>query len=158
MKASKSRRNLSPPRGRVATQRQPRASMPARLPGTGGDAWTRAWRKAIRAVAFAAVDSSRPIGIFESLILCVLQGVPIQCSETELRRELCYLEKKGVIRIDRVDGAPWMARIAGPATDADRGDVHVDARTVAETPLRARRRPAGKVGRPSSRRSTRVPR
>lgn len=116
MKPSKSRRNLSPARERVATQRRPRASIPARLPGTGGDAWTRARRKSIRAVAFAAVDTSHPIGIFESLILAVLQGVPIQCSETELHRELCYLEKKGVIRLDRADGALWMASLAGPAT------------------------------------------
>lgn len=112
MKPSKSRRNLSPAREQVATQRRPRASIPARLPGTGGDAWTRARRKAIRAVVFAAVDASRPIGIFESLILAVLQGVLMQCSETELRRELCYLEKKGVIRLDRVGGAPWLVGTA----------------------------------------------
>ena len=180
MKPSKSHRNLPPGRERVTKQRQPRASMPARQAGAGGKAADRAGpnrvqasppgkkfhmsintmrrerRKAIRAIAFAAIESSRPIAIWETTILSVLRGVPIQCRETELRRELCYLEDKGIIRLDRVDGAPWMARIVGPATGFAAGDPHIAARTVDEAPHGARPHPAGKVARADSRRPKRV--
>ena len=113
-------------------------------------------RTDIQIIAFAAIDAGHPIGVNDSLILSVLGNVAVPCSESELRRELCYLEDKGVIRLHRVDGAPWLARLVGPATGIAEGDGHTAARSVAETPDGTKPRPAGKVARADSRRSKRV--
>ena len=86
----------------------------------------------IQVIAFAIIDSGHPIGANEALILRILQNLGIQCSETELRRELCYLEDKGVIRLDRVDGALWLVRLVGPATGITLGDAKIAVRPVAE--------------------------
>ena len=74
-------------------------------------------RTDIQIIAFAAIDAGHPIGVNESLILSVLGNVAVPCSEPELRRELCYLEEKGIIHLDRLDGSGrWRARLVGPAT------------------------------------------
>jgi hypothetical protein len=123
------------------------------------NARSRAQRKDIELIAFAVIDAGHPIGANESLILSVLRNLSIKCSESELRRALCCIEDKGIIRLARVDGAPWTARrLAGPATGIAGGDVHTAARTVAEAPPGARPRPAGKAVRADSRRSKRVSR
>lgn len=125
MKTTKSKRNSQPASKRVATQRQPCVSKCDRLQGAGGNAadragpariQTRARRKQIQEFAVAAIMAGRPFPVAESLILAVIQGMPIQCSETELRRELGYLEEKEVIHLDRIKGGPWLAWIAGQAT------------------------------------------
>ncbi len=115
-------------------------------------------RKDIRVIAFAAIDAGHPIGANESLILRVLGNVAIACSESELRRELCYLEDKGIIRLDRLDGAPWLARLVGPATGIAEGNVYTAARMLAKVQHDARPRPAGKAASVDSRRSKRVSR
>jgi hypothetical protein len=116
-------------------------------------------RKDIQIIAFAVIDAGHPIGADESMILSVLRNVAIQCSETELRRELCYLEDKGIIYLDRLDGlGRWRARLAGLATGIAEGDTHIAARSVDEAPHGAMPHPAGKVARTDSRRSKRVSR
>jgi len=175
-------RNCPPARERVATQRQPRASIVARLPGAGRKAADRAGpnrvqasppgkkshmsnstrprgrRKEIQIIVFAVIDSARPIGVYEPLILSVLRDVSIQCSESQLRRELCYLEEAGVIRLDRVDDAPWRASLAGRATGIAEGDTVSTFWLTFADKFGAMRRPAGKVARADSRRSKRVSR
>ncbi len=137
--------------------------------------WPRARRKMIRLIVVAILDNARPIGAFDSLILSVLRDISIQCSETELRRELRDLEHKGVIRLNRVNDMRWLACLAGPETSVAEGDAHIAARTIPEeplstrntrkipeeplstrntrkipeAPLSARRRPAGRSGRVS---------
>ena len=117
----------------------------------------RARRKDIRIVAFAATDAGHPFGVSESVILSVLGNIGIQCSAAELRRELCYLDEKGIIRLHRLEGAPWMAQLVGPATGIAEHGSHAAASTFTETADSAtRRRPAGKAARGDSRRSKRV--
>ena len=115
-------------------------------------------RKDIRVIAFAAIDAGHPIGANESLILGVLRNVAIACSESELRRELCYLEDKGIIRLDRLDSAPWLARLVGPATGIAEGDAGTAARMLAKVQRGARPKSTGKAARADSRRSKRVSR
>ena len=179
MKSSKSHSKLPATGKRVVTQRQRPALKLTHLvayngkakpierhmrafgvidnsPGvSGGEA---ADRKNIQVIAFAIIDAGHPIGANEFIILRVLQNLSIRCRVAELRRELCYLEGKGIIRIEREPLAPWRVRLVGPATGIAEGDAHTTTRAVAETPRAASPRSAGKAVRADSRRSKRVSR
>lgn len=170
MKPSKSHRNLRATGERIVTQRQPPASELARLVALGrskpldrlmalgrSNAIELTWR--VQVIAFAVIDAGHPIGANESMILNVLHNLSIRCSKAELRSELCDLEEKGIIRLARLGGAPWLARLVGPATGiVAEGGAHATTRAVAETPHAARPRSAGKAVRADSRRSKRVSR
>lgn len=171
MKPSKSHRNLPATGKRIFGQRQPPASEFAHLVALGrskpldrllalGRSRSKAidltWR--VQVIAFAVIDAGHPIGANESMILSVLHNLSIRCSKAELRSELCDLEEKGIIRLERLDGAPWLARLVGPATGIAEGDGHTAARTAAETPDATKPRPVGKVPRADSRGAKRVSR
>jgi hypothetical protein len=78
----------------------------------------------IRECVLAAIAAARPYPVAESLILNALRRMPIQCSETELRRELDYLDDEGLIHLDRLEGAPWLARIAEMNPIANAGTLY----------------------------------
>lgn len=113
-------------------------------------------RKDIQIIAFAAINAGHPFGANEALILSVIRDVGLRCSEAELRRELGFLEDKGVIRLYRVDGAPWLARLVGPAIGISGDDANTAAKTVGASPDGTRPARAVKAARGDSRRSKRV--
>lgn len=179
MKSSKSHSNLPATGKRVVTQRQRPALKLAHLVAYKGQAkpierHMRAFgvidkspgvsggevadRKNIQVIAFAIIDAGHPIGANESMILSVLHNLSIRCSKAKLRSELCDLEEKGIIRLDREPLTPWRVRLVGPATGIAEGDAHTTTRVLAETPHAARARSAGKAVRADSRRSKRVSR
>ena len=179
MKSSKSHSNLPATGKRVVTQRQRPGLKLAHLVAYNGQAkpserHMRAFgvidkspgvscgkaadRKNIQVIAFAIIDAGHPIGANEFMILRVLQNLSIRCRVAELRRELCYLEGKGIIRIEREPLAPWRARLVGPATGIAEGDAYTAAKMLAEVQHGTRPRPVGKAVRADSRRSKRVSR
>jgi len=61
-------------------------------------------RKNIRWRILAVCDSSRDIRLDEQLLLQVLSDTDLDVSPAELRKETSFLEKKGLINIDKDKG------------------------------------------------------
>jgi hypothetical protein len=74
-------------------------------------------RELVRWYVLVAINSGRPEVVAESLILSAIQSVPIQCTALELRRELDYLEERGLVELDRHEGAPWAAKLTRHGVD-----------------------------------------
>ena len=77
----------------------------------------RARREQIRWLILVAVNAGRPEAVAEPLILSAIQGVPVQCTPLELRRELDYLEDRSLIELRRHEGAPWTADLTRHGVD-----------------------------------------
>ncbi len=77
----------------------------------------RARREQIRWIVLDALNHGRPYEVAEPLILSAIQGVPIQCTALDLRRELDYLEERGLIEMKRLEGAPWTAVLTRAGVD-----------------------------------------
>ena len=77
----------------------------------------KARREQIRWLIMVAVNAGRPSAVAESLILGAIQGVPVQCTALEVRRELDYLEDRKLIELERLEGAPWTAELTRDGVD-----------------------------------------
>ena len=65
-------------------------------------------REHIRWIVILALNLARPNGIGESLILSTIQGIPMQCTALELRKELDYLEGCKFIEITQKHAVQWL--------------------------------------------------
>ncbi len=86
----------------------------------------RARRETIRWIALDALNHGRPYAVAEPLILSAIQGVPVQCTALELRRELDYLEERGLAKLHRLEGAPWTAELTRAGVDVVEYTVAVE--------------------------------
>lgn len=77
----------------------------------------KARREQIRWLILVAVNAGRPAAVAEGLILGAIQGVPVQCTALELRRELDYLEDRKLLELHRPEGAPWSAELTRHGVD-----------------------------------------
>jgi hypothetical protein len=77
----------------------------------------KARREQIRWLILVALNSGRPEPVAESLVLGAIQSVPVQCTALELRRELDYLEDRGLVELARLEGAPWSAELSREGVD-----------------------------------------
>jgi len=77
----------------------------------------KAQRETVRWIALDAIHHGRPYPVAEPLILGAIQGVPVQCTALDLRRELDYLEGRGLVLIQRLEGAPWAAELTRAGVD-----------------------------------------
>lgn len=83
----------------------------------------RARRGAIRWHLLSAVNVSRPMGIYTEALLSIIQSVYPDCTHQELRKELDYLEERGLVKIKRDPMDRWFV-------DLTRGGVDVAEYTV----------------------------
>lgn len=86
----------------------------------------KALREQIRWIALDAVQHGRPYPVAEPLILGAIQGIPVQCTALELRRELDYLEDRGLVQIRRLEGAPWTVELTRTGMDVVEYTVDVE--------------------------------
>lgn len=77
----------------------------------------KARREQIRWLILLAVNAGRPQPVAEPLILGAIQGVPVQCTALELRRELDYLDDRGLVELVQHEGAPWTAELSRHGVD-----------------------------------------
>jgi hypothetical protein len=77
----------------------------------------RARREQIRWIVLDALNHGRPYAVAEPLVLSAIQGVPIQCTALDLRRELGYLEDRGLVELNKLEGAPWTAKLTRTGVD-----------------------------------------
>jgi len=59
-----------------------------------------------------ALDAGRPLPVSESLLFRVLVDVSLALTPQELRRELDYLQKAGLLTLTK-QAEPWLAELTG---------------------------------------------
>ncbi len=84
-------------------------------------------RECIRWHIMVALNAGRPEDVAESLVLSAIQGIPVECTARELRREMDYLFGRDLVTLKRLDGAPWLAGLTRHGVDVIEYTVDCDA-------------------------------
>jgi hypothetical protein len=74
-------------------------------------------REQLRWLIMTALDAARPIGANEQLILSVVRELIADLTPRELRRELDYLEERGLIKLAHKDSPTWLAELTRDGID-----------------------------------------
>lgn len=77
----------------------------------------KARREQIRWLILVATNAGRPEPVAEALILGAIQAVPVQCTALELRKEMDYLEDRGLVELERLEGSPWTVELTRHGVD-----------------------------------------
>ena len=78
-----------------------------------------------RWIILRSLHAAYPNAYAENALLSALIAIPIRISAINLRKELGYLEGKGLIEISKKDNPPWFAKIL--ATGIDVVEYNADA-------------------------------
>lgn len=84
-------------------------------------------REAIRWHLLAAINVSRPQGMYTPALLPIIQSVYPETTEMELRRELDYLEERELVKIHRDPLDHWMVELTRWGVDVTEYTVECDA-------------------------------
>lgn len=76
-------------------------------------------REQLRLRILAVLDTSRPVSMPESFLADVLTGAGYAVTPTDLRRELDYLQDRGLVQTDR--SADWLCEVTHYGTDLVEG-------------------------------------
>ncbi|MCA3226767.1 MAG: hypothetical protein ING52_14885 [Burkholderiales bacterium] len=87
----------------------------------------KAARETARWLILVTLDKARPLGAAESLIASVLAAVPHPITTHELRRELDYLEDRGLVEIGGRNSPQWHASLTRTGVDVVEYTVECDA-------------------------------
>ena len=75
-------------------------------------------RQRTRWLILVALNSARPIGTSEGIVLSAVQGASPSATQLEIRRELQYLEDRGLVEIEGKGLRPeWHARLTHHGID-----------------------------------------
>ncbi|MEW5763701.1 MAG: cytoplasmic protein [Acidobacteriota bacterium] len=77
----------------------------------------KAQREEIRWRLLRALDAGRPLPVLESLLLRICQDVDLPATPSQVRRELAYLEIRGLVRIHGKLGPTWRAELTRDGVD-----------------------------------------
>jgi len=83
-------------------------------------------REAIRWHLLAAINISRPQGMYTPALLPIIQSVYPDSTEHELRRELDYLEERELVKIHRDQLDRWMVELTRWGVDVVEYTVECD--------------------------------
>lgn len=91
--------------------------------------YERASRETLRWLIIATLNAARPLGAAEPLILSAISGVPHRVTALELRRELGYLEERGLVLIDpnSKEAAAWHGKLTRAGVDVAEYTVACEA-------------------------------
>lgn len=78
---------------------------------------SRIRREHLRWLVLLTLNNSRPIGANEGPILSVAQSEYPDATPIELRRELDYLDGRGLIELDKQPGGRWHAALTRHGVD-----------------------------------------
>ena len=86
-------------------------------------------RETTRWLILATLNAARPLGAAEPLILSAITGVPHRVTALELRRELGYLEERGLVSIDpqSKESPAWHAKLTRDGVDVAEYTIPCDA-------------------------------
>ncbi|MDO8414140.1 MAG: hypothetical protein Q7S51_10175 [Gallionellaceae bacterium] len=68
-------------------------------------------REMMRWNIILTLNNARPIGAAEELVLSVVQAISPDATQIEVRRELDYLEERGLVKIQREPSGHWRAEL-----------------------------------------------
>lgn len=74
-------------------------------------------REQLRWLILATLDAARPIGANEHLVLSTVREVLPDVTTLALRRELDYLEERGLAKLARKDTPTWTAELTRDGVD-----------------------------------------
>ena len=74
-------------------------------------------REQVRWLVLKTLDAARPLGAPETLVLTCITDQDMRVTTLELRRELDYLEDRGLIELNRGDRPVWMAQLTRAGVD-----------------------------------------
>lgn len=74
-------------------------------------------REALRWHLLATANVARPSGMYTEALLSVMQSVYPDATHMEVRRELDYLEERGLVRIQRDPMDRWMVELTRHGVD-----------------------------------------
>ena len=83
-------------------------------------------REAIRWHLLAAINVSRPQGMYTGGLLPIIQSVYPESTEHELKRELDYLEERELVKIHRDPMERWMVELTRWGVDVVEYTVECD--------------------------------
>lgn len=86
-------------------------------------------RETLRWLILATLNAARPLGAAEPLILSAISGVPHRVTALELRRELGYLEERGLVSIlpASKESPAWHGKLTRDGVDVAEYTVSCDA-------------------------------
>lgn len=74
-------------------------------------------REMMRWNIILTLNNARPIGAAEELILSVVQAISPDATPVEVRRELSYLEGRGLVKIEDAHTGHWFAELTHIGVD-----------------------------------------
>lgn len=74
-------------------------------------------REEVRWRILKVLDAGRPQPVAETLVLRTLDDIKLPVTPSSLRRELDYLEERGLIRITGREGPTWLAELTRQGVD-----------------------------------------
>lgn len=77
----------------------------------------KARRETIRWFILVTLNTARPIGAFEAMILSVIQAEFPNATRDELRRELDYLSGRELVKLDKQPDGRWHSQLTRYGTD-----------------------------------------
>ncbi len=85
-------------------------------------------RETLRWLILATLNAARPLGAAEPLILSAIAGIPFRVTALELRRELGYLEERGLVSIDPAskEQPAWHGKLTRAGVDVTEYTVACD--------------------------------
>lgn len=83
-------------------------------------------REQMRWLILVTLNAARPIGANENLVLQAINDVPLHITQRDLRRELDYLEERGLVHLTQRDGPVWFAKLTRDGVDVAEYNVPVE--------------------------------
>lgn len=83
-------------------------------------------REQVRWLILTALDAARPIGTTEHVILSPVREIIPDLTPRELRRELDYLEERGLAKLAHKDTPNWRAELTRDGIDVVEYTVECD--------------------------------
>lgn len=78
---------------------------------------TKARREHMRWAILLTLNTARPLGAHESLILSTVHGIYPDATQNELRRELDYLHDRQLVSVAIEPSGPWKAELTRLGVD-----------------------------------------
>ena len=86
----------------------------------------KARREEARWRILAGLNSGRPYAVTETILFRLLHDVKLPLSRLDVRRELYYLEARGLVKLMDKDGPVWSADLTRDGVDVAEYTVECD--------------------------------
>lgn len=83
-------------------------------------------RETMRWNILLVLNNARPVGAYEELVLATMQGMFLDASALEVRRELDYLADRDLLELRKEPGGRWFAALKRYGVDVVEYTVECD--------------------------------